>query len=218
MGHSIGDLFASRSRRTIVATVIIIALLCTGVYAYWKSLSPQKGPKVTLTSRPFELSVSLDKTSYSLADNLTIAFYLRNISNETVTIEESDMYGVYNSPAFTLSTVSEGVNTSFDILGDNPLGMLFPFGYTFSTSNGSIINKFPDGAHFNTAYSLIFQPGASLNQTLNVDLNEFNANYTAPAGHPLQKGTYEVTGALTGSLDYKVDSTWETPSISFTIG
>jgi hypothetical protein len=204
-------------RKTLVATLIIIVALGAGVYAYWRSLPSQTGPRVTLTSTPFELSVMLDKTSYSLADNMTMTFCLRNISNETVTIEESDTYGVFNSPAFTLSTVSEGVNTSFNLPGDNPLGVLFPFGYTFSAGNGSIINKFPDGVHFNQAYSIIFQPNASLNQTLNINLNEFNASYTAPTGHPLQKGTYQVTGAFKGSLNYKALYTWETPSITFTL-
>jgi hypothetical protein len=205
-------------RKILVATLIIIVALGAGVYAYWRSLPSQIGPMVTLTSPPFELSVMLDKTSYSLADNMTMTFYLRNISNETVTIEESDTYGVFNSPAFTLSTVSEGVNTSFNLPGDNPLGVLFPFGYTFSAGNGSIINKFPDGVHFNQAYSIIFQPNASLNQTLNINLNEFNASYTAPTGHPLQKGTYQVTGAFKGYLNYEALYSLETPSISFTIG
>lgn len=210
-------LFVTRLRKILVATLVIIVALSVVAYAYWRSLPSPTGPMVTLTSTPFELSVMLDKTSYSLTDNMTMTFCLRNISNETVTIEESDTHGVFNSPAFTLSTVSEGVNTSFNLPGDNPLGVLFPFGYTFSAGNGSIINKFPDGVHFNQAYSIIFQPNASLNQTLDINLNEFNASYTAPTGHPLQKGTYQVSGAFKGSLNYEALYTWETPSITFTL-
>jgi hypothetical protein len=219
LGHSIRELFASRSRRIIVATVIIIALLCAGAYAYLASLPSQMGPMVTLTSSPFELSMMLDKTQYSLTENMSITFYLRNISNKTITVEIGDLIGAYpNTIVYRVLGSAEGVDTTFPVpSGENIFNGLVPFDYTLWLSNGSVLDEFPYGVHFNEAYSLIFQPNASLNQTLYINLEEYTPNHLSLIGRSLQKGTYQITGAFIGSLDYKVDSTWQTPSISFTI-
>ena len=188
-----------------------------GAYMRRASLPSPTGPKVTLTSSPLELSMALDKTAYPLDDNMTISFYLRNISNETITATIPDITGVSpNDPAITLATVSEGVNTSFNEPGEDPFGGLFPFRYTFVASNGTIIYEFPSTGLPET-YSIVFEPGASLNQTLYVNLTKYSEIRTAPIGHPLQKGAYQVTGAFEAGLNDKGLYTWETPSITFTL-
>lgn len=180
-------------------------------------LTRTMGPSVSITSSPFELSIALDKTAYSLDDNMTTSFYLRNISNETITVEIPDITGVSpNDPAITLATVSEGVNTSFNEPGEDPFGGLFPFRYTFVASNGTIIYEFPSTGLPET-YSIVFEPGASLNQTLYVNLSKYSEIRTAPSGHPLQKGSYQVDGAFEAGLIDKGLYTWETPSITFTL-
>jgi len=217
-------LLGSRTRRTIVGILVIAMALSVIVYAYWRSLPSQIGPKVTLTSPPFELSFALDKTAYSLDDNMTMTFYLRNISNETITVEIPDVTGVSpnglvspNGPAITLATSFEGVNTSFDKPGENALAGLFPFRYALVASNGTIIDEFPS-AGLPETYSIVFKPGASLNQTLYVNLTKYSESNLAPIGHPLQKGAYQVTGAFSAGLNDKGLYTWETPSITFTLG
>ena len=206
-----------RSMKILLAITVAVALLAS-IFAYLVSLPSPKGEKVTVESTPFELSMSLDKSAYSVDNNMKLAFNLRNVSNETVTVEEPDIaYSISNSSVFTLSVASDGVNTNYNISGDNLLDVLFPFSYTFSEQNGSIINRFPYGARYNEAYSITFQPNASLNQTLKINLEQFNATYTAPLGHPLQKGAYYLTGAFEGSVNYEAILRWETPPIDFTI-
>jgi hypothetical protein len=219
MENTLKGLFGSRTRRTIVGILVIIVALSVIAYAYWRSLPSQTGPKVTLTSPPFELSLALDKTAYSLGDNMTMTFYLRNISNETTTITEPDIMGVDpNDPAVTLATMSEGVNTSYNIPGDNPLGVEFPFSFTLFSSNGTVVDKFPSGGGITTLISIFFQPGASLNQTLQKN-SERNL---APIGHPLQKGAYQISAtfsAYMGNIDHLTQTfALETPSITFTLG
>jgi hypothetical protein len=206
----------------LVATLIIVVALSVVAYAYWRSLPSQTGPMVTLTSPPFELSLALDKTAYSLDNNMTIAFYLRNISNETTTITEPDIMGVDpNDPAVTLATMSEGVNTSYNIPGDNPLGVEFPFSFTLFSSNGTVVDKFPSGGGITTLISIFFQPGASLNQTLQVNLTKYSERNLAPMGHSLQKGAYQISAtfsAYMGDVDHLTQTfALETPSIAFTI-
>jgi len=206
----------------LVATLIIVVALSVVAYAYWRSLPSQTGPMVTLTSPPFELSLALDKTAYSLDNNMTIAFYLRNISNETTTITEPDIMGVDpNDPAVTLATMSEGVNTSYNIPGDNPLGVEFPFSFTLFSSNGTVVDKFPSGGGITTLISIFFQPGASLNQALQVNLTKYSERNLAPMGHSLQKGAYQISAtfsAYMGDVDHLTQTfALETPSIAFTI-
>jgi hypothetical protein len=186
---------------------------------YWKSLPSTTGPEVTITSSPFELSMALDKTTYSLDGNMTIMFYLRTISNETVTVVEPSLRGVSpTDPAITLATASEGFSTSYNIAGENPLGSsLLPFSYTLVASNGTVIDEFPSRLAVADVYSIYFEPGASLNQTLYVNLTEYSTIHTAPTGHPIQTGTYRISAALEGGFNSAGTSTLETPSIAFTI-
>ena len=223
MEKTLKDLLGSRTRRTIVGILVIAMALSVIAYAYWRSLPSQMGPMVTLTSPPFELSLALDKTTYSLDDNMTISFYLRNISNETITVTEPDIVVVDpNDPAVTLATVSEGVNTSYNISGDNPLGAEFPFSFTLFSSNGTVVDKFPWEGGIATLISIFFQPEASLNQTLYVNLNKYRESYTAPIGHPLLRGTYQIRGTFSAYMGdiHNLTQTFalETPSITFTLG
>jgi len=220
LGHSLGGLFASRPRRILVATVLIIAVLCTGAFAYWTSLPSPAGPKVTLTSSPFELSMMLDKTEYSLTNNISITFYLKNLSNETITA--SLPYAASVSPddqTFKVVTVGEGVDTSFNqsyptyTAGDDPLLGALPFSFTLINSSGVVVDKIP-GAYAQMVWSIVFGPYASLNQTVTVNL----AHYIDSEGHPLQKEAYTVIGAFEAYLNGGARFTWQTPSIAFTIG
>jgi hypothetical protein len=220
LASSVRELFASRSKRIIVATVAIIALLCASAYVFFASLPSQMRSMVTLTSSPFELSVSLGKAQYSLTENMSITFYLRNISNKTITVEIGDLGGVYpNTIVYRVVATAEGVDTTFPVpSGENIFSGLVPFDYTLFLGNGSVLDKFPYGPYSNEAYSITFQPNASLNQTLYIDLAEYTPNRLSLIGRSLQKGTYQITGAFIGSLDYRVDSTWETPPITLTLG
>jgi hypothetical protein len=203
-------LLGSRTRRTIVGILVIVVALSVVAYAYWRSLPSQAGPEVTLTSPPFELSLSLDKSAYSPTDNMTIAVYLRNISNETITAEIPYIAAISpNGPAMTLATVGQGVSTS---LGGS-LDGLCPLTYTLVANMATVIKIPSQGA--DESYSIIFEPGASLNQTLCINFPNYNELLAAP----LQNGLYQVRVALERvSLNYKDIYTWETPSITFTLG
>ena len=197
-----------RSKRIIVLTVVIVAALGVSIFAYTISLPPPKGPKVTITSPPFEFSMSLDKSVYSLHDNVTISFSLRNISNETVTIEKSSMD--FEGPGL-VATESEGVTIGVGY-ASYLVSVLFHFGYILYNSSGAVIDQALEGIA-QAGYSLVFEPNASLNQTLSKTLAEYRVGQPLS---PIQEGSYQISGAIWG-LTNAENSTLETPPIKFTI-
>jgi hypothetical protein len=209
VGHSIRGLFASRLRRIVVATAVIIAVLCAGVYGYLASLPPPAGPSVTLTSPPIQLSMTLDKTRYSLAENMTIAFYLRNISNETVTLAIPAMSGADQE---TVVTAAEGVT----IPGRQYLlNQLFHFGFTISDRNGTALSICGQGSGIQEGYSIILEPNASLNQTILIDTRYLTYNQN---GQFFQPGAYQITAVLYAGMKGTGLFTWKTPGIALALG
>jgi hypothetical protein len=213
-------LFGTRLRKTLVATLVIIAALSVVTYAYWRSLPSQTGPIVTLTSPPFELSLALDKIAYLLTDNMSIRFYLKNISNETVTLTwpnwpwrpSSNLEG---EGRFWLATTAEGVAMYDDTL----LYQGLQFGYILTDSNGTVVEDNPRNyIIIPSSYDITFEPNASINQTLTIDLLQ----YRDQMHHPIEQGTYQISARLQTFLseggNFTGLHTWETPSITFTIG
>jgi hypothetical protein len=209
-----------RSRKTLLLTIAIIAVLCGSVFAYLLSLAPPKGPKVTITSPPIELSESLDKTDYSLTDNMSVSFYLKNISNETITLTWPNWpwrpaHNLEGEGKYWLTTTAEGITMYRDTLLYEGL----QFGYVLTASNGTVIEDNPRNYMIiPSSYEIAFEPNASINQTLTIDL----AQYRDQMHHPIQQGTYQISARLETFLSEAGNSTglltWETPSISFTIG
>jgi hypothetical protein len=206
----------------LVAALVIIVALSLVAYAYWRSLPSQMGPRVTLTSSPFELSFALDKSAYSHNDNMTIGFYLRNISNETITATISDDIVIGpGDTMFKLGTVGEGVDTSHNqsnpiyTTGEDPMLGRFPFGFSLFTGNGTFINKAP-ALQTNSFWSIYFEPNASLNQTLSLNLPLLILDMSG-SSQPLENGAYQIIGSFEASWNGKGSSTFETPSIVFTI-
>jgi hypothetical protein len=196
--------------------VIIIAVLCAGVYAYWVSLPLPKtvGPSVSITSPPLELSVSLDKTEYVTSDNITLGFSLRNISNDTITVGRT--YAVAGptqiDPTFRLTTSAEGVSTPGD---PNMLGRRFYFGLTLVGSNGTI-EQMP-GIRLWELYTILIGPGGCLNQTLSISLPGLWGQMVEV--QPSRTGVFQIRGSFP---DFYLEGagptvTLETPSIAFTI-
>jgi hypothetical protein len=197
-------LFASRSRRILISTVVILAVLCAGVYGYLMSLPPPAGPSVTLTSPPFQLSMTLDKTRYSFAENMTISFCLRNISNETVTLAIPAMSGADQE---TVVTAAEGVT----IPGRQYLlNQLFHFGFTIADRNGTALSICGQGSGIQEGYYLVLEPNASLNQTILVDARYLTYDRN---GQPFQPGAYQITAVL-----YTAQFIWKTPAIALALG
>jgi hypothetical protein len=150
--------------------------------------------------------MSLDKSSYSLAENMTISFYLRNISNETVTIGKNSM----DPGPGKVTTASEGVTIQGAPSRD--LNVLFHFGYKLYSSNGTVINQDLEG-QLQAGYLLVLESNASLNQTVSINL----ATYTDQFLQPLQKASYQITGVLHAGVTNAEQNIWETPSIAFTV-
>ena len=224
VGTSVEDtlkgVLGSRTKKTAVGVLVIVVALSVVAYAYWASLPSTTGPKVTITSSPFELSMALDKTTFSLDDNLAITFYLKNLSNETITAGIPYSASVSpDSPTFKVFTVGEGVTLPFNqsnpfyTVGNDPLGGALPFSFTLTNSSGGFVDKVP-GAHTQDVWGIVFGPYASLNQTVTVNL----AHYIDSVGHPLQREAYTVIGAFAGALSARGNFRWQTPSIAFTLG
>jgi hypothetical protein len=206
LGHSIRGLFAPRLRRILISTVVILAVLCAGVYGYLMSLPPPAGPSVTLTSPPIQLSMTLDKTQYSLAENMTISFYLRNISNETVTLTIPSM--AMTVPP--LVTAAQGVTIA---LGEHLLNDLFHFGFTIADNNGTALFQYPGGANMET-YDIVLEPNASLNQTILIDTRHLTYDQNE---QPFQSGAYQISGVLYAGMKGTGLFTWKTPAIALTL-
>jgi hypothetical protein len=197
---------ASRSRKVLLA-IIVAAALCGSVLGYLLSLPTPKGLTVTLTSPPIELSFSLDKRYYSFAENMTLSFYLRNISNETVILSKSTMM---EAAPGELVTEAKGVTIDS---GQNLLTALFHFGFILYSSNGTVIAAHVDGSS-QAAYEIILQPNASLNQT-----TTGNLAYTVNENGRMQRaaGAYRISAVLKAGMNNSRYQ-WETPSITFTLG
>jgi hypothetical protein len=195
---------ALRSRKALLLTIVVAATLCGSVLGYLLSLPPPKGPEVTLTSPPLELSMMLDKTHYSFAENMSISFYLRNISNETVTLAMPSMNG---AELGTLVTAAEGVTIP---LGQQLLSGLCHFSFTIAGTNGTTFFEFGLGSGGQTFYSIVLQPDASLNQTILIQTKYLDYEQNLQLFQP---GAYQITAIL-----YTAQFKWETPSITFTLG
>jgi hypothetical protein len=152
--------------------------------------------------------MSLDKTQYSFSENMTISFYLRNISNETVTLVRPDQWP---APPGSVITAADGIT----ILPPNLLTGLYHFGLILYSSNGTMIERDVAGP-LDAMYDIVLQPNASLNQTV---LDNFAGPVQDVNGRitQLEPGAYGISGVLRASLsDYELQ-TWETPSITFTL-
>ena len=225
MGHSLGGLSVSRPRRILVATVVIIAVLCAGAYAYWVSLPLPRtaGPSVSITSTPLQLSIGLDKTEYATTDNLTIYFSLRNISNKTVTVTKtfaSALGTELHYPVYTLTTSTEGVSNPGDPLS-RALGM-FHFGFVWVDSNGTVVNEQPQ-LMLKMIYDILLEPNGCLNQTFYISITdfygtEFYTDFCGISGRSSQTGAFQIQGSLPGVMvDGVGPITLDTPGIAFTI-
>jgi hypothetical protein len=214
MGYSLKSLFASRLRKVLVTSVVIVAVLCAGVYGYLASLPSPAGPSVTLTSPPFEFSLGLDKTEYVIRDNVTMYFSLRNISNETITVTETSRYSLGvapDVPGIRLATSAKGVSTSPDP-GD--LDHSFHFYFSWVESNGTVIYDTRNTIRYSDVYAIVFEPGGCLNQTLSISPTE----YAGIAAQPSLVGLFQIRGIFYEPyIDVGSTVTLETPSIAFTI-
>jgi hypothetical protein len=210
-------LFVTRLRKILFATLVIIVALSVVAYAYWRSLPSQTGPMVTLTSPPIELSLSLDKTDQVISSNMSIHFSLRNISNRTTTLTWPNWpwrpVGT-DEGKYWLTTTAEGIAMYDDTL----LYQGLQFGYILTASNGTVVEDNPrDYIIIPSSYDITFEPNASINQTLTIDL----ARYRDQMHHPIQQGTYQISVRLQAFLseggNFTGLLTWETPSITFTL-
>lgn len=192
----------------LVAILIIIVVLSTGAYAYWASLPSVGGLKVTLTSTPLELSLSLDKTRYTFGEEMMLSFYLRNISNETVTVTKNTMQGAEIGKSLT---AAEGVTTRPTYM----VNVLNHFGLALYYGNGTMIFRYVRRG-VSGDYDIILQPKASLNQTYLVDLSTGSDDQ----GKIIQRtpGTYAISGILYGRLSNESLITLETPTITYILG
>jgi len=220
LGHSLGGLFASRLRRILMATVVIIALLCAGAYAYWVSLPLPRtaGPRVSITSTPLQLSIGLDKTEYAATDNLTVYFSLRNISNKTVTVTETHGYGLGLEPlipGIRLTTSAEGASVPVD---PYKLDHRFHFYFSWVESNGTVIFDPRVGSIGLTddLYDIVLEPNSCLNQTLYISPTDY---FGIPGQLPLT-GAFQISGFLYNVWINGIAGptvTLETPGIAFAV-
>ena len=88
MGIFSKNWFKTNFSKVLLVTLIVIVVSVASVYAYLEFLLPQSGPRASITSPPLEFSLELDKERYQFGENTTLIFYLRNISNQTVTLEK----------------------------------------------------------------------------------------------------------------------------------
>ena len=151
--------FASNRRKAVMLVSVLIAASVLSVYAYLSSLTPQGGPRATVVSPPLEFWMELDKTDYAYGENMTITFYLKNISNETITVTKSSIWSF--DPMWTdmLYTEAEGVSS----LNGGYVNDVFHFRFSVAFANGTEIFKWSTGI-LAEAYYLVFEPGGYVKQ------------------------------------------------------
>jgi hypothetical protein len=209
---------ASRLRRMLVATAIIITMLCGGAYAYWVSLPLPRtaGPSVSITSTPLQLSIGLDKTEYAVTDNLTVYFSLRNISNKTVTVTGTHGYGLGLEPlvpGIRLTTSAEGASVPVD---PYELDHRFHFYFSWVESNGTVIFDTRNLVLSQEVYDIVLEPNGCLNQTLYISPTD----YFGIPGQPPLTGAFQIRGFLSHIWINGIAGptvTLETPGIAFAV-
>lgn len=200
---SLRDVFVSHTKKAVFLVAVIVAALVTGVYAYLELFSPRVTPQVTIVSSPLEFSMGLNKTEFQWGENITITFYLGNISNETIKVTWRGRFPIH--PSYN------GLTTEADRVTMADGAYLFHFGFVITDSNGTEVYKLLGGV-FPAIYDIVFEPNGYIKQTL------VQALYYGGDSQPLPKGTYQIRGIL-----YRIGIqglggiTLETPSITFVI-
>ena len=190
---------ASNRARAVMLVSVLIAASVLSVYAYLSSLTPQRGPRVAITSPPLEFSMELDKVEYAYGENVTITFCLKNIGNETITVGKSSIDIIEG----VTSTEASGVN--------DPRPSAFHFGFSIADDNGTVIYERFKGAT-QEAYKFTVEPDGYLRQIF------FWSQYGFLAS-PLPRGAYQIRGIFRGHCTPGFGtSILETPSITFMIG
>jgi len=88
-------LFLRNPRRTVLLVAILVVILVSSIYAYYWSVSPKEGPRVSVLSPPLELWLQLDKTTYVQGENISVSVGVKNTSNETITVTWTS-YSLYD--------------------------------------------------------------------------------------------------------------------------
>jgi hypothetical protein len=189
---------SSRFRKIAIATAFLAVILGVSTYAYYASLSPQAGPKVTVTSPPLQFSMQIDKTEYNMGENISIMFWLNNTSNETLKVEYA------NTPILEPFIPFK----RFDFVVSNESGELYDDATQHSwKSNGT----FELGRY----YFYTLNPGEEIIETNFWDQKDLLMNQV-PAGMYYLRGVipvWEVSFRINGGPWIKL----ETPSLSFII-
>jgi len=208
MTSSFGGIVASNHGKAAFLVIIMVVSLAAGVYAYISSLSPQGGPRATITSPPLEFSMELDKAEYEYGKNVTITFCLKNTSNQTITVTKSQMHAA--SPYNILMTEADGASTPPEN-SEHLLSHLFHFDFSIKASNGTDVYQWSLSRFaFAATYDIVFEPYGYLKQTLVWDYDYGHGNL------PLAKGTYQTRSILDNFvIQYGPGPlTLETPSIT----
>lgn len=199
MSRTIGSIFSRQWKVILIVTLLAASLV--GSYAYFSSQLPTKGPRVSLTSFPIELTVGLDKTEYTSEENITIEFCVRNISNTTLKIMKSYSWG---ADPIVVSTESVGASIEPSW---RSVDRLFHFGLSLAYGNGTEILRVSEGIMASVC-DILLEPNGYIKQTSELDRGW--------GVIPLQVGTYEMRAIFEASLNGS-SITLETPSIGFGI-
>jgi hypothetical protein len=200
---SLKGLLVSHPIKAAFLVVIIVVALAASVYAYFKLLPSQSGPKVSITSPPLEFSIELNKAEYQFGENITITFNLRNIGNQTVTVTKLTEDSI--DPFYQiLFTDAEGAST--DHPNPNMISYLFHFGYSILDINGTkVYERIGDGIA--ALYDIVLEPNGYVKQTY-IWYREYHFQF-------LPRGTYQIRGIFNHFTTQGI--TLETPSIAFII-
>ena len=198
--------FRGSPLKALSLVLIVVVVSVVAVHAYFRLLSPQAGPRVSITSPPLEFSMELGMAEYQHGENITITFLLRNIGNETINVTKSSRWLIYPD-LFAIPMEAKGATPQHVVSG------LFHFGFSIAHQNGTEIFKQSSG-DLQATYDFFIEPEGYIKQTwIWVNLWE-----GSPVIDTLPRGTYQIRGIFYGAVvpGFAV-STLETPSITFMI-
>lgn len=195
--------FLRHSRRTILLVTVLIVILVSSIYAYYRSSSPQSGPRTSITSWPLELSIQLDKTDYIERENISITFSLTNLSNETVVITRIRWP---TSSSLGVQTESYGATAPVE----RDLDHQFHFGLVINSSNGTEVLR-AESSILTAIYRIQLSGSGYIKQTTSLSSDMWRM--------ALPKDAYQIRSILyhTGVNGTALPVTLETPSIGFAI-
>jgi len=203
MSSAIERNLGSRSVKAIFVSAVAVVSVIVVAFVYRVYLVPSIGPEVSVSSYPLKLSIRLDRTEFSVGENVSMLFTLTNLGNDSILINYPHEIGDPGSPF--PREVREGAVP------------YMVFAYKVSDENGTKVFWIEEHrAAYCAEWTFTLNPLEEVNQTVT-----WNQNLGYPSFQNIPPGTYNIRGNMPPGgylqINWGPIITIETPTITFIV-